>query len=100
MTSSTRTAQLAPAGAFAPRTSFSFPSQVPSWYAGHMRRAMLSLPSLLARHPPPLVIEARDARLPLTSINPAFDQLLRNAPASEHLRQQKGKDKEKEGQDS
>lgn len=39
------------------------------------------MPYLLARYPPPLVIEARDARLPLTSINPVFEKLLRSAPS-------------------
>ncbi|PWN48357.1 hypothetical protein IE53DRAFT_333857 [Violaceomyces palustris] len=66
---------------FRARKSFTLPSTVPSWYAGHMARAMRSMPYLLARQPPPLVIEARDSRLPLTSINPAFEQLLRNAPS-------------------
>uniref|UniRef100_V5GL86 G domain-containing protein n=1 Tax=Kalmanozyma brasiliensis (strain GHG001) TaxID=1365824 RepID=V5GL86_KALBG len=47
-----------------------------------MARAVRSMPSLLARYPPPLVIEARDARLPLTSINPVFESLLRRAPTA------------------
>ncbi len=47
-----------------------------------MARAIRSMPYLLARYPPPLVIEARDARLPLTSINPVFEQLLRRAPTA------------------
>lgn len=42
-----------------------------------MYRAMRSLPALLARHPPPLIIEVRDSRLPITSINPAFEEELR-----------------------
>ncbi|CAD6907349.1 unnamed protein product [Tilletia laevis] len=64
---------------FEPRTSFLLPSQTPSWYPGHMQRALRSLPTLLARATPslPLVIEVRDARLPLTSINPAFERMLR-----------------------
>lgn len=61
---------------FEPRRSFNLPSTVPSWYAGHMYRAMRSLPALLARSPPPLIVEVRDARLPLSSINPAFEDLL------------------------
>lgn len=40
------------------------------------------MPHLLARYPPPLVIEARDARLPLTSINPVFEKLLKKAPTA------------------
>lgn len=67
---------------FHPRTTFSLPTTTPSWYAGHMARAIRSMPYLLARYPPPLVIEARDARLPLTSINPVFEQLLRKAPTA------------------
>lgn len=62
---------------FKPRTSLPLPSSVPSWYVGHMHRALQCLPALLARSPPPLVIEARDSRLPITSINPAFERLFR-----------------------
>ncbi|CAO1626251.1 unnamed protein product [Parajaminaea phylloscopi] len=62
---------------FTPRSSLELPSTVPSWYVGHMYRAMRSLPALLARSPPPLIIEARDSRLPITSINPAFERLFR-----------------------
>lgn len=47
-----------------------------------MARAIRSMPYLLARYPPPLVIEARDARLPLTSINPVFEKLLKKAPTA------------------
>ncbi|CAO1619022.1 unnamed protein product [Sympodiomycopsis kandeliae] len=70
-------ADLLPPDAFQPRLNFPLPETVPSWYAGHMHRAMRSLPSLLARSPPPLVIEVRDARLPITSINPAFEEMMR-----------------------
>jgi hypothetical protein len=45
-----------------------------SWYPGHMASFSKSLPTLLqSTH---VVLEARDARLPLTSINPAFESLL------------------------
>lgn len=56
------------------------------------------MPTLLLRHPPPLVIEARDSRLPITSINPAFDKLLRqsNQLQSKAMARTKGK-VEKEG---
>lgn len=67
---------------FVPRQQFELPSTTPSWYAGHMARAIRSMPYLLARYPPPLVIEARDARLPLTSINPVFEKLLKKAPTA------------------
>jgi ribosome biogenesis GTPase A len=39
-----------------------------------MARSLRQLPSLLDEVD--LVLEARDARLPLTSVNPAFDALL------------------------
>ncbi|GAC99564.1 hypothetical protein PHSY_007166 [Pseudozyma hubeiensis SY62] len=84
--SSSPTTVSTPASSFVPRQHFPLPSTTPSWYAGHMARAIRSMPSLLARYPPPLVIEARDARLPLTSINPVFEKLLRKAPtANDHL---------------
>ncbi|WFD32624.1 Mitochondrial GTPase 1 [Malassezia sp. CBS 17886] len=72
----------APAHAFRPREEFAFPPTTPSWYIGHMHRAVRSLPSLLARYPPPLVVEVRDARLPLTSINPNLEALLQSAPSA------------------
>ncbi|ODN75980.1 hypothetical protein L202_05948 [Cryptococcus amylolentus CBS 6039] len=60
--------------AFLPRPKFPFSSTTPSWFAGHMARSLRELPQLLDDiH---LVIEARDARLPLTSINTAFDGVL------------------------
>ena len=43
----------------------------PSWYPGHMSRFARLLPAFLSRTD--IVIELRDARLPLTSINPAFE---------------------------
>lgn len=67
---------------FSPRTKFEFPLKTPSWYIGHMHRAMRSFPSMLARTPPPLVIEVRDARLPFTSINPKFEEALQSAPSA------------------
>lgn len=60
---------------FLPRTSFPFSPNTPSWFAGHMARSLRELPPLLENIN--LVIEARDARLPLTSINPIFDGVLR-----------------------
>ena len=59
---------------FCPRPTFSFPTRTPSWFIGHMARSLRDLPALLDDID--LVIEARDARLPLTSINPAFDDAL------------------------
>ncbi|CAE6420644.1 unnamed protein product [Rhizoctonia solani] len=46
----------------------------PSWYPGHMRRFFTRLPELLAQTH--IVLEARDSRLPLTSINPEFEAAL------------------------
>ncbi|KDN42955.1 hypothetical protein RSAG8_06481, partial [Rhizoctonia solani AG-8 WAC10335] len=46
----------------------------PSWYPGHMQRFSTRLPELLARTH--IVLEARDSRLPLTSINPEFEAAL------------------------
>jgi hypothetical protein len=43
----------------------------PSWYPGHMSSFMKSLPVLLNRSD--VVLEVRDARLPLSSINPNFE---------------------------
>lgn len=41
-----------------------------------MRRAMREITELVQSHKLDLIIETRDARLPLTSINPAFERLL------------------------
>lgn len=43
----------------------------PSWYPGHMTQFTRQLPQLLRRTD--IVIEVRDARLPLTSINRNFE---------------------------
>lgn len=62
---------------FHPRMRFLFPARTPSWFAGHMARSLNELPNLLKDID--LVIEARDARLPLTSVNSAFDDVLRRS---------------------
>ncbi|KAH7099794.1 P-loop containing nucleoside triphosphate hydrolase protein [Auriculariales sp. MPI-PUGE-AT-0066] len=53
----------------------SFPAALlpaaPSWYPGHMHSFNKMLPSLLARTD--IVLELRDTRMPLTSINPTFE---------------------------
>ncbi|CAG8565123.1 11096_t:CDS:2, partial [Acaulospora colombiana] len=46
-----------------------------SWYPGHMAVFTKNLPQLLQNTH--VVLEARDARLPLTSINPNFEKLLK-----------------------
>lgn len=43
----------------------------PSWYPGHMRQFVQNLPALLSRTD--VVLELRDSRLPLTSINTTFE---------------------------
>ncbi|KAL1407081.1 Mitochondrial GTPase 1 [Vanrija albida] len=60
-----------------PRLLFPFPTRTPSWFAGHMARSLRELPALLDEVD--LVLEARDSRLPLTSVNPAFDAVLERA---------------------
>ena len=57
--------------------AFPLPSRIPSWFAGHMASSLRRLPSILQDID--LVIEVRDARLPLTSVNPAFEQALSRA---------------------
>jgi hypothetical protein len=89
---------------FVPRKFFSYPSLTPSWYAGHMAASLRRLPEVLEDID--LVIEARDARLPITSINTAFDSVLEHAwgpvdarGRSSHANR-KGKGKDTEGDDS
>ena len=43
----------------------------PSWFPGHMNQFKRQLPALLKQTD--VVLELRDARLPLTSINRAFE---------------------------
>lgn len=58
-----------------PRTKFPFPSQLPaSWYIGHMSRAVRAINDKMSSID--LVLEARDARIPLTSVNPMFERLV------------------------
>jgi len=46
-----------------------------------MSRALKEMQLMIQKQKVDLVIEARDARMPLTSINPAFEHLL-NAPGA------------------
>ena len=41
-----------------------------------MRRALTEIQYMFQSHTLDLIIETRDARMPLTSINPAFERLL------------------------
>ncbi|GAA5829140.1 hypothetical protein JCM11251_004138 [Rhodosporidiobolus azoricus] len=59
-----------------PVPPFVFPALPQSWYIGHMHRAMREITQLTQSHSLDLIIETRDARLPLSSINPAFEGLL------------------------
>ncbi|KZO92125.1 P-loop containing nucleoside triphosphate hydrolase protein [Calocera viscosa TUFC12733] len=62
---------------------FPFPPNPPSWYAGHMAVFINDLPKILSTTS--IVLEARDARLPLTSVNPAFETALQRYWANAHL---------------
>ncbi|GAA6064240.1 hypothetical protein JCM10212_006369, partial [Sporobolomyces blumeae] len=55
---------------------FAFPHLPQSWFIGHMRRALTEIQYMVQSHSLDLIIETRDARMPLTSINPAFERLL------------------------
>ncbi|SCV72428.1 BQ2448_3965 [Microbotryum intermedium] len=63
------------------RAPFVFPTLPSTWYIGHMSRALKEMQLMIQKQKVDLVIEARDARMPLTSINPAFEHLL-NAPGA------------------
>lgn len=58
---------------FQPRPYFPFPTNLPSWFVGHMHKALGVMDQKLASMD--LFVEVRDARLPLSSINPAFERL-------------------------
>lgn len=47
--------------------------------AGHMKRALGEMQLMVQSQRVDLIIETRDARMPLTSINPAFERLLHAA---------------------
>ncbi|OAV99021.1 hypothetical protein PTTG_02435 [Puccinia triticina 1-1 BBBD Race 1] len=59
--------------------SFTFPSVLPTWHLGHMVKAMRDMKQRMKDVD--VVIETRDARLPLTSINPVFEEILKGPPA-------------------
>ncbi|KDE02204.1 hypothetical protein MVLG_07227 [Microbotryum lychnidis-dioicae p1A1 Lamole] len=63
------------------RAPFVFPTLPSTWYIGHMSRALKEMQLMIQKQKVDLVIEARDARMPLTSINPAFEHLL-NIPGA------------------
>ncbi|KAH9447492.1 hypothetical protein Pst134EB_021509 [Puccinia striiformis f. sp. tritici] len=53
---------------------FRFPSILPTWHLGHMVKAIRDMKQRMKAVD--VVIETRDARLPLTSINPVFEEIL------------------------
>ncbi|KAA1126532.1 Mitochondrial GTPase [Puccinia graminis f. sp. tritici] len=55
--------------------SFTFPSVLPTWHLGHMVKAIRDMKQRM--NDVDVVIETRDARLPLTSINPVFEEILK-----------------------
>ena len=62
---------------------FAFPTQLPSYYAGHMSKALRVMESKLPiMH---LFVEVRDARLPLSSINPALERFARRDQSLKRL---------------
>ncbi|BGP29400.1 Mitochondrial GTPase 1 [Rhodotorula toruloides] len=60
----------------APVPPFVFPTLPQTWYIGHMHRALREITEMVLKRSLDLIIETRDARVPLTSINPAFERLL------------------------
>ncbi|KAH9809735.1 P-loop containing nucleoside triphosphate hydrolase protein [Melampsora americana] len=56
---------------------FNFPNSIPSWYIGHMSKGIKEMKRRLREID--LMIEIRDSRLPLSSINPMFENLLLNS---------------------
>ncbi|BGP22199.1 mitochondrial GTPase [Rhodotorula toruloides] len=59
-----------------PVPPFVFPTLPQTWYIGHMHRAMREITEMVQKRSLDLIIETRDARVPLTSINPAFERIL------------------------
>ncbi|GAA94543.1 uncharacterized protein L969DRAFT_100567 [Mixia osmundae IAM 14324] len=76
---------------YVPRSRFHFPVSVPSWYIGHMERGIRKMEATMASLD--LVVEARDARLPITSVNTIFDSLVAGHSRSGTPRPTKGKRK-------
>lgn len=59
--------------------TFIFPTLPSTWFIGHMSRALREMQLMIQSQRVDLVIETRDARMPLTSLNPAFEQILDSA---------------------
>lgn len=58
---------------------FIFPTLPATWFIGHMSKALKEMQLMIQSQRVDLLIETRDARLPLTSLNPAFEQILDSA---------------------
>lgn len=61
-----------------PRTTFPAHNVVLANFQGHHRKALYAIRQMMFQLD--LVLELRDARVPLSSINPLFDQVLRDVP--------------------
>jgi ribosome biogenesis GTPase A len=62
---------------------FAFPAQLPAWFPGHMAKSLRIMEAKMAdTH---LFVEVRDARLPLTSINPVFQRFARREQGLQRL---------------
>ncbi|KAK4695412.1 hypothetical protein P7C70_g8555, partial [Phenoliferia sp. Uapishka_3] len=55
---------------------FHFPNLPSTWFIGHMARSLREMQHLVQSQRCDLIIETRDARLPTSSYNPAFDKIL------------------------
>lgn len=68
---------------FVPRPYFAFPASLPSWFVGHMHKALRVMDQKMATAD--LFVEVRDARLPLSSINPVFERFSGQAKRAKRL---------------
>lgn len=57
--------------------AFPLPSRAPTWYIGHMAKSMREFPALLRDID--IVIEARDARVPLSGVNGGLEGVVRRS---------------------
>lgn len=62
---------------FTPKLRFNYPNARQSWFPGHMTAFMNDMARVLPDVD--MIIECRDARLPLTSINPQLEDIVDNA---------------------
>ncbi|KAM0748286.1 P-loop containing nucleoside triphosphate hydrolase protein [Meredithblackwellia eburnea MCA 4105] len=62
-----------------PLAPFVFPTLPATWFIGHMSRALREMQQMVQEQQVDLIIETRDSRLPLTSLNPAFERILHSS---------------------